>query len=204
MIEPFSRPPTPLFSNTYAQLPLAQLLPQTQLHSHQLRTSTFRNPISPKTALHLTIQLQPTSIPLNRPKLYISTSSLTAIFTNPSHSNSIQPYTNPQPNTMYPSPHQWTIHPNHTPPPSMATQPPLSTTSTLPTQQTHIFVPSFQPYTFNVLTCAPLSSQLQISDSTDYRYRPEQFLTDIKTRTIYQLGPEPTNPHQKHIGTYFE
>ena len=175
------------------------MLPQTHLLSHQLRTSTFKTPILPKTTLHLNIQLQPTSIPINRPKLYIPTSSLTAIFTNPSHSSSSHPYTSPQPNTMYPSQHQWTIHPNHTRPPSMAIQPPLSTTSTLPTQQTYIFVPSFQPYTFNVPTCAPSSSQLQVSDSTDIRYRPEQFLTGIKTRIIYQLGPEPTNPDQKPI-----
>ena len=47
-------------------------------------------------------------------------------------------------------------------------------------------------------TCAPFSRQLQISVGTDYRYRPEQFLNGIKTRTIYQLAPEPTNPDQTH------
>ena len=66
---------------------------------------------------------------------------------------------------MYPSLHHWTIPSNHTPPPSRPTQPPLSTTSNL-LVQTHILVPSFQPYTLDVPTCAPLSSQLQIFDGT--------------------------------------
>ena len=80
----------------------------------------------------------------------------------------------------------------------MVNQPPLSRTSNLPVQ-THFPVPSLQPYTLNVPTCAPLSSQLQIVDGTDWRYRPEQFLKGMKTRTIHQPGPEPTSPNQKHI-----
>ena len=70
---------------------------------------------------------------------------------------------------MYPSPHQWTIFSKHTPAPSIATQPPLSTTSILPVQ-TQIPVPSFQPKTLNLPTFAPLSSQLQTFDATESRY----------------------------------
>ena len=99
---------------------------------------------------------------------------------------------------MYLSPHQRTIHSNFTPPLSIAIQPPFSTTSNLPVQ-THINLPSSQPYTLYVLTCAPLSSQLQIFDSTDYRYRPQKLLNGIRARNIYQLGPEPTSSEQKHI-----
>ena len=142
------RPPTLLYSNTSVGLPLAQMIPQTQLNFHQLHISTFKLPFPPETATvnssTVNIQLHPSSIPIFRPKPPIPTSSLVAIFTKESHSNSTQPYTIPQPNTMFPSPHQWTIHSNHTPPPSMATQPPLSTTSNLPVQ-THILVPCFQP-----------------------------------------------------------
>ena len=99
---------------------------------------------------------------------------------------------------MYPSPHQWTTPSNRTPHSSMATQPPFSRLSNLPVQ-THILLLSFQPYNSNVLTCAPLSSQLQFFGGTDFTYRPEHFLNGKKARTIYQLGPEPTIPDQKHI-----
>ena len=80
----------------------------------------------------------------------------------------------------------------------MAIEPPLSTTSNL-LVQTHIPVQSFQSYTQNVSTCAPLSRQLQIVDGTGYRYPPDQFFKDTKARIIYQLGPAPTSPAQKHI-----
>ena len=198
----FPRPATSLFSNTSAGLPLAQRIPQTQLQSHQPQISTLKPPISAKTTTvkssSLKIHLHPTSIPIVRPKLSNPTSSLTANFTKTSNSNSSHSYTIPQPNTMYPSPHHWTTPSNQTPRPSRPTQTPLSTTFNL-LVQTHILEPSFQPYTLDVPTCAPLSSRLQIFDGTDYRYRPEQFLKGIKVRTIYQLGPEPTNPDQIHI-----
>ena len=98
---------------------------------------------------------------------------------------------------MRPSPHQRTIPSNHTPPPLMTTQPPLSTISNVPVQ-THIPAPSFQTYTLNVPTCAPFSNQLQFFDGTDYRFQPELIRNCINTRTVYQLGLEPTNPDQKH------
>ena len=47
--------------------------------------------------------------------------------------------------------------------------------------------------------CAPLSSQLQTFDGTDYRYAPENFLNGLKARTIHQLGPEPTHSEQYRI-----
>ena len=112
------------------------------------------------------IELHPTSIPIIPPKASIRTSSLTANLTKASDNISTQPYTIPQPNTMYPSPHQWTIPSSQTPPPSKTTQPPLSITSNL-SAGTHISVPPFRPYTINVHTCGPLSSQFQIFDGTD-------------------------------------
>ena len=48
-------------------------------------------------------------------------------------------------------------------------------------------------------TCAPISSQLQVIDGTDSRYRPEHFLNGIKACTIYKLGLEPNKPDQKKI-----
>ena len=48
-------------------------------------------------------------------------------------------------------------------------------------------------------TSAPLSSQRQIFDGPDYRYRPDKLLNGTKARTSYQLDPEPTSPDQKHI-----
>ena len=47
-----------------------------------------------------------------------------------------------------------------------------------------------------------MSSMLQPTsdfDGTFYRYRPEKFHIGIEARTIYQPGPERTNPFQKHI-----
>ena len=97
------------------------------------------------------------------------------------------------------SPDQWAKPSNHTPPlPSMATQPPLSTTTNL-LVQTHIPQPSFRPFFLNVPTCAPFSCQLQIFHSTDYSYRPDQSVNAIKVHSVYQLGPGPTSPHQIHI-----
>ena len=80
----------------------------------------------------------------------------------------------------------------------MAPQLPLFTTFNL-LVQIHIPVPSFQPCTLNSPKCAPLFSQLQIFDNTDYKYRPEQFVNAIKARTIHQLGPEPTSLDRKRI-----
>ena len=80
----------------------------------------------------------------------------------------------------------------------MTTQSPLSSTSNV-LVQTHIAVPSFKTYTLNGSKFAPLSSQFQIFDGTDYSYRPEQFVKGIKAETLCQLGPEPTSPDQKHI-----
>ena len=99
---------------------------------------------------------------------------------------------------MCPSPYQWITPPNDIPPPSMATQPPLNTNPNLPLQ-TRISVPSLQPYTLNVPTCAPLSSQLQVFDGSAYKYRPQHFLFGVKACTIVQFGPKPTSSHQKHI-----
>ena len=65
-----------------------------------------------------------------------------------------------------------------------------------PTSQLIIFPPIPHPYTFNIPTSAPLSSQLQTLDGTEYRNHPENFLNGIKAHTIYQLGPETTNSEQ--------
>ena len=80
---------------------------------------------------------------------------------------------------------------------SIITQPPtfISTTSQVSNSQ-----PVLYPYTFNIPTCAPLPSQLQNFDDTDYRYRPEKFLNDIKALIVYQLAPESTNSKQFWIG----
>ena len=106
----FPRPPTPLFSNTSAEVPLAQMIPQTKSQSHPAQISTFKPPIPAKTTTvkpsTANIQLHPTSISIIRPKASITTSSLNANFTKTSLSNSSQPYTIPQPNTMNPSPHE--------------------------------------------------------------------------------------------------
>ena len=59
---------------------------------------------------------------------------------------------------MQHSSHQWTKSSDLSPPPSKATQPPLSTFSNLPVR-THIPVLSLQPFTLNMPTSAPLSSQ---------------------------------------------
>ena len=139
-----------LFSNTSAGLPLAQMIPQTQLQTHQSQISTLKPPIPATTTTvklsTVNIQLHPTSTPIIRPKLSIPNSSLTANFTKTSRSNSPQPYTIPQLNTMDTSPQPS----NHTRPPSIATQPPLSATSNLPVQS-HIPLPSFQPYSLMCL-----------------------------------------------------
>ena len=151
----FPRLPTPSFSKISAGLPLAQMIPQTKIQSHQPQISTFETPIPPKmTTVNkpstVNIHLPPISVMIVRPKPSIPSFSPTANFTEASHSNSSHPYTNPQPKIMFTSPYQWTIPSNDTPPTSMATQHPFSTTPNLPVQ-THIPVPSFQPYTLNVL-----------------------------------------------------
>ena len=152
------------FSNTSAGLPLAQIIPQTHLQSHQPQIGTIKPPIPQKTTTFkpstVSIQLIPTSTPLIRRKPSIPTSSLAAKFTTTSHSNSSQSYTSSQHNTMYSSPHQWTKPSNHTPPPSMATQSPLSTISNLPVQS-HIPIPYLQPYILNVPSCAPFSANFK-------------------------------------------
>ena len=79
---------------------------------------------------------------------------------------------------MYPSPCQRTIPSNHTPPLSMATQPPLFITFDL-IFQTHITIPSFHPYTVNVPTYNPHSSPNQNFDGSDYGYQPEHFISGI-------------------------
>ena len=53
--------------------------------------------------------------------------------------------------------------------------------------------------TFKIPTCSPLSTQLQIFDGTDYRYRLENALNVSKARTIDELGSEPTNLEQYRI-----
>ena len=114
------------------------MIPQTQLQSHQPQISTFKAPIPPKTTTvklsTVNIQSNPTSKPIIRPEPSIPLSSLTAIFTKANHINYSQPWIISQSNTMYPSPHQWTISWNRTPPTSTATWPPLSATSNLPVQ----------------------------------------------------------------------
>ena len=72
---------------------------------------------------------------------------------------------------------------NHNLPSAMAIQPPLSNTSNQPVQA-HISVPSSQQYTLNVPRCAPLSGQRQVFGGKNYRYRPNQILHGMKTRTI--------------------
>ena len=118
----FPRPPTLLFSNTSAGVPLAQKILETQLQSQPPQISTFRLPIMPKSTKvkpsTVTIQSNPTSVPIVQPKPSNPTSSLTAGFTNASHGISSQLYIKPQPNTIYASQHQWTILSNHTLPPS--------------------------------------------------------------------------------------
>ena len=88
----FPRPTTPLFSSTSAGLPLAHLIPQTQLQSHQPQIVTFRPPIPAKITTvkpsTVSIQLRPISRPIIRPKPSIPISSLTANLTKASHSNS--------------------------------------------------------------------------------------------------------------------
>ena len=102
----------------------------------------------------------------------------------------------PEPLPMNPSSQHWTIPSTNTLPSSVISQPPtfLSLTSEVLNSQ-----PIPPPYTFGIPTCAPLSSQLQTFDGTDYRYRPEIFLKGIEARTIYQLGREPTNSEQYRI-----
>ena len=159
------------------------MIPQTQLKSHRPQISTFKLPSPTKTTTVETstvnIQLDPTSVPINRPKFFITISSINGNSAKASQSKPSKTYNVPQTNTMYSSPHEWTKHSNHTPPPSMATQPSISTTCNLPVY-THILVPSFQPNTIYVPCCAPLSSQLRIFDGSDFRYRPAQFLHGIK------------------------
>ena len=144
----FAQPPSPLFSNTSDGLPSTQMIPETQLQSHQPQITNFRPPIPPKTTTAkpstVNILINWTSMPIIRRKPSISTSSVTANFTKALYSNLSQPYTNSQRITMCASQLQRTIHSNYTPPLSIATQPPFSTTSNLP-EQTHIPVPSFQP-----------------------------------------------------------
>ena len=88
----FPQSATSLFSKTSAGLPIAQMIPQPQLQSHQPQISTFKPPISDKTTTDkpstVKIQLHPTSIPIVRPKVSIPTSSITANFTKTSNSNS--------------------------------------------------------------------------------------------------------------------
>ena len=106
----FPRPPTLLFANISAGLLLGQMIPQTKLQSHRAQIGTFKPPIPAKTTTvkpsTVNIQLHPTSISIFRPKPSITISSLNANFTKTSHKYSSQHYTIPQPNTMYPSPHQ--------------------------------------------------------------------------------------------------
>ena len=72
MIKPdktiFPQSPTPLFLKTSAGLLLTQMIPQTQLQSHQPQISTFKPPIPPKTTtVKLSTennQLNPTSFPI--------------------------------------------------------------------------------------------------------------------------------------------
>ena len=45
----FPPPPTPLFSNTSAGMSSKQMIPQTQLQSHQRQLGTFKHAIPPKT-----------------------------------------------------------------------------------------------------------------------------------------------------------
>ena len=198
----FPRTPTPLFSSISAGIPLAQMIPQTQLQSHQHQIIAFKPPIPPKTTTvkpsTVNSQAKLTIIPILQTKNANTTCSLTANFTQVSHSNSSHLDAFPQTNTMYPSRHQGTISSNDTPPLSMATQTPLYTTSNPPVQ-THILVRSFQPCTLFVPTCAPFSSQLQISDGTDYSHRPNQLFNGIKARMFYQLDPKPTNPDQNYF-----
>ena len=127
----FPRPQTLLISDNAGGPPLAQMIPQTQLKSHQPHFSTFKLPSPTKTTTVETstvnIQLDPTSVPINRPKFFITISSINGNSSKPSKTNNI-----PQTNTMYSSPHEWTKRSNHAPPPSMATQPSISTTSNLP------------------------------------------------------------------------
>ena len=81
---------------------------------------------------------------------------------------------------------------------SIATELPFYTTSNLPVR-TCSPVPCLQQYSVNVPTYAPLSSQLQSFDGTDYRYRPKQFVVGINFQTVYQFGSRPTSPDQKHF-----
>ena len=95
----FPRTPTPLFSNTSAGVPLSRMTFQTQLQSHQPQIATFEPPILPKATnvkpSTVSMQLNPTSVPIIRPKPSIPTSSLTAIFTKATPTNLSQPYTVP-------------------------------------------------------------------------------------------------------------
>ena len=99
---------------------------------------------------------------------------------------------------MCPSPHYWTIPSFHTPPLPMATQPPLLTTSN-PSVQIQIPVPSLQSYLSSLLLCDLLPCWLQFFDSTDFVYWTEQFHNGIEARNVCQLAPEPTSLDHKHI-----
>ena len=94
-----------------------------------------------------------------------------------------------------PSQH-YTIPSTNTLPSSVITQPPtfIPTTSQVPISQ-----PAPHPYTFNIPTCAALSSQLHTFDGIDYYYRLENNMNCIKARIIYQLGPQPTHTEQHRI-----
>ena len=136
------------FSNTSAGLGLDQRIPERQLQSHQPQTSSFKSAIPPKSTkvkpYTVNNQINPISLSIIRPKHSKTTSSIAANFTEASHSNSSQPYAIRQPNTMYLSPHQRTIPSKQIPPAAMATQPPISTNSSL-LVQTQIPVLSFRP-----------------------------------------------------------
>ena len=64
---------------------------------------------------------------------------------------------------------------------SVITQPP---TFLPPASHVSNFQQIPHPYTFNTPTCAPLPSEVQNIDGTDYRYRLESFLNGVKARTV--------------------
>ena len=100
---------------------------------------------------------------------------------------------------MKPPSDNWTMASTNTLPTSTITQSP---TFIPPTSQLLNSQPVPYPYTFNTPTCAIFSNELQTFVGTASQYRPENFLNGIKTRTIYQLGTEPTNPEQYWIRNF--
>ena len=91
---------------------------------------------------------------------------------------------------MNPSSHHWTIASTNTKPSSLITQPPTCMT---PTPHVSISQPARHPYTSNIPSSAPLSSQLETFVDLDGLYCLEKVFKGIRARIIYPHGPKLTN-----------